>query len=228
MAGLFSDPQEITPFQSAASSIAGSMSANDPWGNIGKAIGLMFAARDPENRLKQSVRNQELAFMNEFGKQIDWVDPNQINELARMAGEDYGLTSLSANLMQESISTSKKLAEAAAASRKDRDVSPMTDKNADAIEKFLSSKEIEGGTENYSLINDIHTWSQKKNWSYDQALEYLLNTKYQSLPSSSWFGRDFKLTPRAGEGTAAAVQQPTVSNAEEEARKRLEKLRAGK
>jgi hypothetical protein len=219
---LFTDPNTLSPVQRVAATIGQS---NDPYVNLGRALGLMGAVSFG-GASTGTPYEQEMAFMNEFGQSLDWTDPTSIKKLSSMAS-DYNLTDLSGKLMEESFSLSRELSKAAAAATKDRDVSPMSDKNAEAIEKFLSSKEIEGGTKNYGLINDIHTWSQKKNWTYNQALEYLQNTQYQRLASDSWY-RDYKLTPRDGEGTAAAIQQPTVGNTEEEIKKRLEALRAGK
>ena len=219
MAGLFSGMSEESNFQKMAALAA---RESDPYAKLGIMLGTMLGGAMGSGM--QSEKEIAQAWMLENGQNIDWNDPNSLKEAAAKA-QPYS-PELAGNLIQESFSLSRELAKAAAAATKDRDVSPMTDKNADSIEKFLSSKEIEGGTENYGLINDIHTWSQKKNWTYDQALEYLLNTKYQSLASDSWFGRDYKVTPRDGEGTAAAIQQPTVGNREEEARKNIQALTA--
>lgn len=97
--GMFSDPYENT-FQERAATIASSMRGDDPWGNVGKAIGLFLASRkQPE----KSTFQMETDFVKQFSdpKKVD--DPNHWMELSEKASAYPGLERLSSKMLEKAM-----------------------------------------------------------------------------------------------------------------------------
>jgi hypothetical protein len=95
---LFTDPNTLSPVQRVAQTVGQS---GDPYVNLGRALGLMGAVTFGGAQTT-SPYEQEVAFMTEFSKDLDPNKKESWQELAQKAS-DYGLSSLSARLMEQAI-----------------------------------------------------------------------------------------------------------------------------
>ena len=94
---LFSDPNQLSPFQQVGMNI---LKTSDPIQQLGQALGLGLLAA--QGKGMGSSYDQEIAFMTEFSQNLDPNKKESWQELSQKAS-DYGLTSLSAKLLEQSL-----------------------------------------------------------------------------------------------------------------------------
>jgi len=208
MAGLFSGMSEESNFQKMAALAA---RESDPYAKLGIMLGTMLGGAMGSGM--QSEKEIAQAWMLENGQNIDWNDPTSIKEAAAKA-QPYS-PELAANLIQESFSLSRELAKAAAAAKKDRDVTAMRESDVTNITAYLKGQGYDVDTDrDMALINEIHSQSQRRNQSYDEALASILAGGKYSPTTSGIIFKDIYLTKPQGKKPTAPATAPVDKQAQ--------------